>query len=264
MEKRKKLLTTSVAQKFISALTGLFLCAFLVTHLLGNLSIFPGKGEYINAYANFLGGLPITLFLEIGLVVLILAHAFIGLKIYRQNKLARPQEYAVRKWTKDGKITSGPHKSRKSVSSTTMAISGTLTLVFIILHIIHFRFGKYRYEMPASPTGAVATMTQGATTQGATTQSGTQTAAPNQFKPAGGEDLARLINESFGNIFIVGLYVLSLVLLAFHLNHGFASAFQSVGVGGYTNVWMWAGRLFTAVVIGGFISIPLYIYFFRR
>lgn len=255
MEKRKRLLTTSVAQKYISALTGLFLCAFLVTHLLGNLSIFPGRGEYINAYANFLGRLPITLFLEIGLVVLILAHAYIGLRVYAQNKAARPQEYAVRKWTKDGKITSGPHKSRKSVSSTTMAISGTLTLVFIILHIIHFRFGKFRYEMPPAPTGAVATMT---------TQSGTQTAAPNQFKPAGGEDLARLINESFGNIFIVGLYILSLVLLAFHLNHGFASAFQSIGVGGYTNFWLWVGRAFTAVIIGGFISIPIYIYFFRR
>lgn len=255
MEKRKKLLTTSVAQKFISALTGLFLCAFLVFHLLGNLSIFPGRGEYINAYANFLGHLPITLFLEIGLVVLILAHAFIGLKIYRQNKLARPQEYAVRKWTKDGKITAGPHKSRKSVSSTTMAISGTLTLVFIILHIIHFRFGKYKYELPASPSGAVAAVT---------TQSGTLTANATDIKPSGGEDLAKTVNEAFGNIFIVGLYVLSLVLLAFHLNHGFASAFQSVGIGGYTNVWMWAGRLFTAIVIGGFISIPLYIYFFRR
>ncbi len=254
MEKRKRLLTTSVAQKFLSALTGLFLCAFLVIHLLGNLTIFPGRGEYINTYGNFLDRLPITIFLEIGLVLLILAHAYIGLRVWRQNKLARPEEYASRRWTKDGKITAGPHKSRKSVSSTYMAVSGTLTLLFIILHIIHFRLGKYRYEM-ATNNGAPTTMM---------TQSGTATASAQATQPAEGDDIARMVNDAFGNILIVAIYVVALVLLALHLNHGFASAFQSVGVGGYTTFWAWVGRVFTAVIIGGFISIPLYVYFFRR
>src|SRR4028119_902311 len=147
MERRRPLFTTTVGKKILSALTGLFLSVFLVVHLLGNLLIFPVGGEWINKYGNFLGAIPVTLIAEAGLYALILGHAYMGFRVWRENKAARPQEYSVKDWTTRGKITSGPHKSRKSVSSTTMAISGVVMLLFIAAHTIPCRIGKYNYPL---------------------------------------------------------------------------------------------------------------------
>ncbi len=263
MGKRKPLFSTTVGKKILSALTGLFLSVFLVGHLAGNLLIFPGQGEWITKYGNFLGALPTTLFVEFALYALILGHAYMGFRVWRENKAARPQEYAVKDWTSRGKLTSGPHKSRKSISSTTMAVSGMVMLLFIAAHTIHFRIGKYNYPLTQSTSAnAVATKSSTRTVDGKTVTSGSSVAgAKAEHK---GEDLARLINDSFQNIWVVIAYVLSMVAVALHLNHGFASAFQSIGVAGYSKVWPWVGRVFTAVVMGGFIVIPIWVYFFRR
>lgn len=257
MGKRKPLFSTTVGKKILSALTGLFLSVFLVVHLAGNLLIFPGQGEWITKYGNFLGALPTTLLAEAGLYALILGHAYMGFRVWRENKAARPQEYGVKDWTSRGKLTSGPHKSRKSIASTTMAISGTVMLLFIALHTIHFRIGKYNYPLTETTTSTAVSQT-----------SSTRSAINGQAVAAAvtehkGEDVARLVNDSFQNIWVVIAYVLALFAVALHLNHGFASAFQSLGIGGYTKVWAWVGRIFTAVVMGGFIVIPIWVYFYR-
>lgn len=268
MEKRKRLLTASVAQKALSALTGLLLCGFLVAHLAGNLSLYLGRGQAFNAYANFLNGIPVLLVFELVLLALILGHAYLGLRIWRQNKLARPHNYAQRRWTKDSKNLEGPHKSRKSVSSTTMAVSGSFTLLFILVHIWHFKYGAPFIPVTPQRSGLVGQAAQDVAkdSQSATIQdreNGTATSVLAQGGPHA-RDLAGEVTSAFKNPIIVTLYVISLLLLALHLNHGFSSAFQSVGIGGYNRIWMWAGRIFTVVIMGGFISIPLWVYFFRK
>src|SRR4028118_14338 len=103
-DQRKRLLSTSVVRKFLSALTGILLCLYLVAHLAGNLLLFAGKGVF-NAYGNFLTGLPFLPIIELSLLALFLAHIYTGLRVWRENKRARPADYAVKRWTRDEKYT---------------------------------------------------------------------------------------------------------------------------------------------------------------
>lgn len=262
---RKRLFTTSIAKRVLSAFTGLLLCLFLVAHLAGNLSLFSGRGEAFNAYANFLNGVAfngrhIILLFEISLLALFLLHAYTGLRVWQENKRARPTDYAERRWTRNAKNLEGPHKSRKSWGSTTMGITGTLTLLFVILHVWHFKFGRYIPLKEGAPVAALTATRVLAANAVSSEKPGTQIEAE-----AKGEnrDLAALVIEEFQKPLIVALYVAALLLLGLHLYHGFSSAFQSMGVTGLGKSLVWAGRIFTFVIIGGFLAIPLWIYFLR-
>ena len=59
------------------------------------------------------------------------------------------------------------------------------------------------------------------------------------------------------------LYTVSMAVLSFHLMHGFAAAFQSLGVRHpkYTSAIANAGKIFSVVVPALFAIIPLYIFF---
>lgn len=259
MEKRNRLLTTSVAQKFLSALTGILLCLYLVAHLAGNLLIFGGKGPF-NTWGNFLNGLPFLPLVELALLGLALAHIYMGLRVWRQNKIARPDDYAMRKWTRDGKISSGAHKSRKGWTSTLMGVSGLVTLAFLVFHVWHFKYGRFIPLRPESPTTSLVTSPNGASPS--RDADGIQTM--NEAKHEGeGRDLAQLMLEEFKNPLVVLVYVVGMLLLGMHLNHGVSSAFQSMGVGGYGKMWMIVGRAFTFIIIGGFLTIPLWIFLFH-
>jgi len=60
-------------------------------------------------------------------------------------------------------------------------------------------------------------------------------------------------------------YLVSFVLLAFHLHHAFQSAFQTLGInhGKYTPVVKAIGLIYSIVVPAGFAIIPIIIYFFK-
>ena len=51
------------------------------------------------------------------------------------NRRARPTAYYQKKWA--------GHTSRKSVASTTMIVTGTVTLVFVVLHLKTFKYGAH-------------------------------------------------------------------------------------------------------------------------
>jgi succinate dehydrogenase / fumarate reductase cytochrome b subunit len=77
-------------------------------------------------------------------------------------------------------------------------------------------------------------------------------------------DLHRLMVEVFKQPAYVLWYVISLVLLGFHLSHGFGSVFQSFGLreekfGNSIKKLSWA---YAIVVALGFLSQPIYIFFF--
>lgn len=50
------------------------------------------------------------------------------------------------------------------------------------------------------------------------------------------EEGAKLLHQTFSNIYVVILYIVWFVALWFHLNHGFWSAFQTIGLN--NSVWM--------------------------
>jgi succinate dehydrogenase / fumarate reductase cytochrome b subunit len=73
-----------------------------------------------------------------------------------------------------------------------------------------------------------------------------------------------LVVNLFDSWYYTLLYVISFVLLAMHLNHGFQSAFQSVGVNHekYTPFIKLLGKLYSYIVPGGFALIAIYHYLF--
>jgi succinate dehydrogenase / fumarate reductase cytochrome b subunit len=210
--------TSSVGTKMIVALTGLGFAAFLVLHLAANLLVLVDEAAY-NEYSHHLISNPLIYVAEAGLVLLFLTHAYKAVTNYFANRTARGGAYEMK--------TRAGHTSRKSLASTTMIVTGTWLLVFMVLHLKTFKFGPW-YETPGGDM----------------------------------RDLARLVNEVFRAPLYVVFYVLSMAVVGLHLRHGVSSAFQSLGLAHprYTPFILKAG-IVVAVVMGlGFALIPVVIY----
>ncbi len=76
------------------------------------------------------------------------------------------------------------------------------------------------------------------------------------------KDLYSIVVAAFSNLWYVVLYLVSLIVLAFHLNHGFQSAFQSLGLNHkkYTPLIKGIGLLYSILIPLGFAIQPIYIY----
>jgi len=80
---------------------------------------------------------------------------------------------------------------------------------------------------------------------------------------AGNQNLAMITKAAFQNPYYVGIYVVGVTFLFFHLLHAFRSAFHTLGLNNkkYTPVWKIAGMIFAWVMWLGFISFPILFYF---
>ena len=85
-----KFLSSSIGQKVIMSLTGLFLMLFLVVHLIGNLQLLKAdNGEAFNTYAFFMTHNPLIKTVSYSLYAFILWHAIQGLRLWLNNRAAR-------------------------------------------------------------------------------------------------------------------------------------------------------------------------------
>lgn len=117
---------SSIGKKWIVALTALILIGYVFGHLAGNLQIFLGP-EKINGYAEFLHSLgPLLWVARISLIVAFVTHIITSIHLARQNRAARPADYA------------GKTRTRSTFASRTMAMSGLIVLCFVIYHLLHF------------------------------------------------------------------------------------------------------------------------------
>ena len=123
-----KFLSSSIGQKAIMALTGLFLMLFLVVHLIGNLQLLKDDGgEAFNTYGYFMTHNLLIKIVSYSLYAFILWHAVQGLRLWMNNKAARGNtRYAV------------THTRGSERSARNMAWFGIIILVFIILHMYQF------------------------------------------------------------------------------------------------------------------------------
>lgn len=221
----KGLFGTSLARKYWMALTGLFLCSFLVVHLAGNLVLLKGDEakDAFNAYSHFMTTFPLIKIVSYVLYASIVLHAVDGIMLARQNAAARPVKYA-----KNNAAANSGWASRN------MALLGLITLLFIIIHMKSFW-----YEMHF---GSVESVMVGG----------------DEMK-----DLYTITVAAFHQLWYVALYVISMTAIGFHLWHGFQSAFQSMGWNHpkYTPMVKTVGKIFAVVVPGLFAIIPLAIYF---
>ena len=80
------------------------------------------------------------------------------------------------------------------------------------------------------------------------------------------KDLYSLVAETFSNPLMIALYIVGQVVLAFHLWHGFQSAFQTLGVNHpkYTPMIHFVGKAFSILVPAGFAAIPIIFYWTHR
>lgn len=122
------LIRSSVGKKYLMAATGVGLGGFLLLHLGGNSTIFFGRGAFIN-YAEHLHSLGFLLHLaELALLTLFILHIYFGVTLYLANLQARPTPYTVKK------------NSGGSNSSWIMPLTGSIILLFILVHLQNFHF----------------------------------------------------------------------------------------------------------------------------
>ena len=208
------------------ALTGLFLISFLIVHVGLNSCIFndvldpEDNGSMFNRAAHFMGASLVIRILEIGLFAGIILHIIQGYAVEAKNRSRRQQGY---------KVDLGNRGSKWY--SRSMALLGTLIFLFLIMHVSHF-------WVPSRITHNLEPATYGYT----------QT-----------HNLFLRMYQVFQEPLIVILYLLGVASLAFHLFHGFHSAFRTMGVHNkkYLSLLKGVGYGFTIIVCLLFALMPI-------
>jgi succinate dehydrogenase / fumarate reductase cytochrome b subunit len=217
-------LNSSIGQKVVVALTGLFLCTFLVVHMIGNLQLIWGTADKFNLYTYTMTHNKVIKLLSYVTYASILLHAFMAIWVNRRNAGARPVGYAER-------------GRNSSWSSRNMVFLGVVVFVYIIVHLYNFW-----YVMKFGEIGTVV------------------------LEGKHVKDLYPVVINAFQVPWLVALYVIGMLALAYHLIHGVQSGFQTVGVNHpkYTpfikNLGLW---VFGILIPLGFAAIPVAVYFLK-
>ncbi|MES2701569.1 MAG: succinate dehydrogenase cytochrome b subunit [Bacteroidota bacterium] len=185
----KQYFSTSIGKKLQMSLTGLFLIMFLVVHCYINAQIFYNDGglRFMEA-AHFMGTNFLIRTIEIGLFGFLILHIVQGIALWAKNKSRRKVGYNVSAGSK-----TSPWYSRS------MALLGTLILLFLVIHITKF-WGPNRFS---------------------------------QLSGHGELNLYQMMREEFQYTWVVAVYIFGCIALGWHLVHGFYSAFQTLGLGTY-------------------------------
>jgi succinate dehydrogenase / fumarate reductase cytochrome b subunit len=207
---------STVGRKLIMALTGLFLCTFLLEHLYGNMLLYKNDGGVaFNEYCVWMAGNLFIRIVEIGLFAGIIIHIVDGLYLTLQNKRARPVRYAMSQQT-----------GNSTWFSRNMGLTGSVILVFLVVHLRSFFL-------------------------------------PHRVLDSSETSMAYDVAYAFQSNWYSALYILAMVILGAHLNHGFQSAFQTLGANNqkYRKTLKIAGTVFSLVIMIGFASFPVIFYF---
>jgi succinate dehydrogenase / fumarate reductase, cytochrome b subunit len=218
------ILTSSIGKKLIMSLAGLFLVVFLLVHLGINLSlVFSDSRETFNKAAYFMGTNIVVRVMELVLFGGFFVHMIYGVFVQLQNWFARPKRYKKENY------------SQTSFFSKFMIHTAVIITIFLIIHLFDFYF-------KAKIFGDVPSVV---------------------YDGKDYHDLGILVIEKFHIGWIVIFYIGCFLILSFHLLHGFQSAFQTLGINHkiYSPIIKALGVAYTILVTGGFIAIPIYIYY---
>ena len=215
---------TSVGYKILMALSGLFLMVFLVQHLTINmLSVI--SPDTFNEASHFMGTNPLVQFLlQPVLMFAVIFHFVMGFVLELKNRNARSIDYAFK----------NPSTS-SSWMSRNMIISGLTVLAFLVLHFVDFWIPEINTKyVLGDMTGLMAD----------------------------GKNFRYFheLRHEFQSLPRVIAYVVAFIFLALHLQHGFKSSFQSVGLtnGNKRLALLKFGNLFAIVVPLGFVVVALF------
>jgi len=213
-----KSLNSSIGKKLVMAITGICLILFLVIHLINNLTLYAGP-DLFNAVVKNLDGIkPLIRVVEIILGLIFILHIFNGVRLWIENKKARPVNYTI----------NGSSKNT-TVFSRTAFLTGSIIFIFLVVHLRTF-WVSFNMGHPLAES----------------------------------HRYYDIIVEAFQSPIYSGLYVVAMLLLGFHLNHGFQSAFQTFGWNHkkYFPLIEKIGTIYAVIMTIGFASIPIYFLFF--
>jgi succinate dehydrogenase / fumarate reductase cytochrome b subunit len=218
--------TSSVGKKIMMAGLGLFLIIFLLVHLgINLLLIIIENRDSFNVAAHFMATNIVIKIFEVVLFGGFLLHILYGFIVQIQNWFARPVGYMKN------------NNSQTSFFSKFMVHTAVVIFVFLVIHLFDFYLKSKLFH------GADEIMING-----------------KEY-----EDLGLLVLKKFQIPGFIVFYITCILFLGFHLLHGFQSAFQTLGLNhkSYTPVVKALGVIYCIIVVTGFISIPLVIYFTR-
>jgi succinate dehydrogenase / fumarate reductase cytochrome b subunit len=199
---------------------------FLITFLVVHLtlnSFLLINKNLFNEGAHFMGTNALIQIFQWVLFAGFAIHIFYGIVLQIQNWMSRPKGYKKRAFLE------------QSPFSKYMIYTGLLIFIFLIIHLGNFFAVKMGWAGNGIPKVPGTDM----------------------------EDMGQLVINLFHNGGYVTFYVVMFVLMGFHLDHAFQSAFQTLGLNHKTYWGFIKGlsRVYAIVVSLGFILIPLFIYF---
>ena len=211
---------SSVFKKYIVAASGLFMSLFILGHLVGN-SLMLFSSEAFNRYGHALITNPLIYIIEFVVVSIFFIHVFFALKVTFENWGARGGVGYKKRVNKDSSLI--------SFAASTMPYTGAVILIFLILHIIQFKYGAY-YEI---------------------TYAGTVM-----------RDLHRLLLEYFPVPLNAIGYIFAMIILTFHVLHGIWSLTQTFGANRnmYNKLFRVIALCFSLVVLVVYVTFPVWGY----
>ena len=215
---------SSLGKKYLMALSGFVLIGFVFVHMAGNLQILMGQ-EKINAYAYTLQSLPLPLLWgsRLFLLLAVVVHAVTAYQLVKENRAARPNRNDIEK------------TQRAGIASLKMGLTGSILLLFIVFHLLHFTTRTIYPEY-----------SEMLTTIGS---------------PDSNEihDVYSMVLAGFQHTWVSVFYVVAMFLLCGHLAHGVSSAFQSLGL--RTENWRikldLVAKAYAWVIFIGFSIVPI-------
>ena len=209
------LLFSSVGKKLQVAISGILLVVFLLFHLFNNLVLFAGE-ESFNNMVGFLESIkPIIRIMEFGLLSILLMHTVNAIKLTFANKALRHTPY------------NQTSSDSSSLNSRTMAISGTIILIFIFIHLgfIWLTYQTHNFYIDETYYDVLLRSEIG------------------------------YLNHTPTACF----YIISIFLIGFHLKHGYNSSLKTLGLlnSGMSNVLYSIGFVFWGIIPAAFIIIVL-------
>ena len=215
--------SSTIGRKVIMALTGLFLILFLVVHLIGNLQLLKSDGG--QSFNVY------AQFMTTNPLIMIIAYVNYTIILIH---VIWSIILTLRNRKARGPEGYALNKNSSHWTSRNMGILGTLILIFLVIHLRSFWWEMKFGEIPSEVYNGVQT-----------------------------KNLYAVVDAAYANLWFVALYVVSMAVLAFHLFHGFGSAFQTLGLNHvkYNPVIKFVGVAFAIIVPALFALIPIYMYF---
>lgn len=219
---KSALIKSSLAKKYWMAATGLFLCTFLIGHLAGNLQLLLPAEEALPIFNEY------AKFMTTNPLIKVLSYlTYFSILFHSVDGILL---FIQNKKARPVKYAYNKPGANSTWASRNMGLLGSVVLFFIIVHMRSFW-----YEMHF---GSVA------------------------LDINGNKDLYTITAAAFQELWYVIMYVVCMIAIAFHLSHGFASAFQSIGANHakYSPVIKKVGAAFGILIPLAFAIIPVVLY----